>query len=224
MLILALDSALNGCSVALCDRASGEVLSARLQEMERGQAEVLPNMVDAVMMDADDPYDKLAFVAVSRGPGSFTGVRISLAFARALGVTLEIPVTSMTTLEALARNVADNPERLPVAAVIDARRDEVYIQAFEADMAPINEPAVLPVAAAAAHLPPGPCLLVGSAARLLADEAAGRVVAADARPLPLAEVIALHAPIEPAPAGLPEPLYLRPPDARPQGPLANMDK
>ena len=208
MLILALDSALNGCSVALCDRASGEVLSARLQEMERGQAEVLPNMVDAVMMDADDPYDKLAF----------------LAFARALGVTLEIPVTSMTTLEALARNVADNPERLPVAAVIDARRDEVYIQAFEADMAPINEPAVLPVAAAAAHLPPGPCLLVGSAAGLLADEAAGRMVATDARPLPQAEVIALHAPIEPAPAGLPEPLYLRPPDARPQGPLANMDK
>ena len=221
MLVLAMDTCLQACSVALCDRASGEIVGHRLQEMERGQAEVLPDMVDAVMMEAGDPYEKLAFVAVTRGPGSFTGVRIGLSFARALGVALEIPVTAMTTLEAIARNVGHNPERLPVAAVIDARREEVYMQTFDADFEPLTEALAVNVREAAAHLPPGPCLLVGTGASLLADEEAGRIPA-DAGPQPDAAIVALHAPVEPVPATLPEPLYLRPPDARPQGPLTGL--
>ncbi len=221
MLVLGLDTCLQSCSVALCDRATGQVLSWRHEEMERGQAERLADMVDAVMMDQGDPYDVLAFVAATRGPGSFTGVRIGLSFARALGTVLEIPVTAMTTLEAIARNVSHNPERLPVAAVIDARRAEVYMQAFDADFAPLTQAAAVPVEEAAAHLPPGPCLLAGSGAAELADESMGRL-AADCPALPDARIIALHAPIEPVPQQLPEPLYLRPADARPQGPLPNV--
>ncbi len=219
MLVLGLDTSLQACSVALVNRASGEVLSSRREVMERGQAEVLPDMVDAVMMDAGDPYATLAVIATTRGPGSFTGVRIGLSFARALAVALEIPITSMTTLEAIARNVGHNPERLPIAAVIDARRDELYMQVFDAGLRPLSEAALLPVAEAPAHLPPGPCLLAGSGATLLADEDAGRQ-AADADPLPDAEVVALHAPVEPMPTEPPEPLYLRQPDAKPQKPLA----
>ncbi len=221
MLVLAMDTCLQSCSVALCDRATGQVLSHRRKEMERGQAEVLPDMVDAVMTDADDPYERLAFVAVTRGPGSFTGVRIGLSFARALGVTLEIPVTAMTTLEAIARNVAHNPERLPIAAVIDARRNEVYMQAFDADFMPLTPAQAVKVEEAAAHLPPGPCLLVGTGAAFLADKGTGRYLA-DVSPQPDARIVALHAPVEPAPTSLPEPLYLRPPDAKPQGPLSNL--
>ncbi len=219
MLVLGLDTSLQACSVALVNRASGEVLSSRREVMERGQAEVLPDMVDAVMMDAGDPYATLAVIATTRGPGSFTGVRIGLSFARALAVALEIPITSMTTLEAIARNVGHNPERLPIAAVIDARREELYMQVFDAGLRPLSEAALLPVAEATAHLPPGPCLLAGSGAALLADEDAGRQ-AADSDPLPDAEVVALHAPVEPMPTEPPEPLYLRQPDAKPQKPLA----
>ncbi len=218
MLVLGMDTSLQACSVALVNRASGEVLSYRREIMERGQAEVLPDMVDAVMMDAGDPYATLAMIAITRGPGSFTGVRIGLSFARALASTLEIPITGITTLEAIARNVGHNPERLPIAAVIDARRQELYLQVFDAGMQPLTEALLTPVDQAAAHLPPGPCLLVGSGAALLADEATGRV-AIDADPLPTAEVVALHAPVEPVPTEPPEPLYLRQPDAKPQKPL-----
>ncbi len=218
MLVLGMDTSLQACSVALVNRASGEVLGYRREIMERGQAEALPDMVDAVMMDAGDPYDTLGLVATSRGPGSFTGVRIGLSFARALAVALEIPIAGMTTLEAIARNVKHNPERLPVAAVIDARREELYLQVFEADMRPLTEALLTPVEEAASHLPPGPCLLVGTGAELLRSEEHGRVLA-DADPLPSAEVIALHVPLEPLPSEPPEPLYLRQPDARPQKPL-----
>jgi tRNA threonylcarbamoyl adenosine modification protein YeaZ len=218
MLVLGMDTSLQACSVALVNRASGEVLSYRREIMERGQAEALPDMVDAVMMEAGDPYATLNVIAVTRGPGSFTGVRIGLSFARALAATLEIPITSMTTLEAIARNVKHNPERLAVVSVIDARREEVYMQAFDADFEPITEALLSPVAEAGAHLPPGPCLLVGTGAELVKDEERGCVVA-DADPLPDAEVVALHAPVEPLPTEPPEPLYLRPPDAKPQKPL-----
>jgi len=220
MLVLGLDTCLQACSVALCARQSGRVLAHRRKEMQRGHAEVLPDMVDEVMKEAGQPYKALEVISVTRGPGSFTGVRIGLAFARALGVALEIPVVGMTTLEAIARNISHNPERLPVAAVIDARREEVYLQIFDADIEPLEEALAVPVAAAAGHLPPGPCLLVGSGASLLADETHGRV-RADADDLPDAEIIALHAPLEPMPAQPPQPLYLRPPDAKPQGPLSN---
>jgi len=219
MLVLGMDTSLQACSAALVNRASGEVISFRREIMERGQAETLPDMVDAVMMEAGDPYATLAVVAVTRGPGSFTGVRIGLSFARALAVALEIPITSMTTLEAIARNVKHNPERLPVAAVIDARREELYLQVFDADFQPLTEALLTPVNEAAGHLPPGPCLLAGTGAELLHDADAGRVMA-DADQLPDAEVIALHAPVEPLPGEPPEPLYLRPPDAKPQKPLA----
>ncbi len=221
MLVLGMDTCLQACSVALCDRASGEVLARRFEAMERGQAERLADMVDEVMMERDDPYDKLAFIATTRGPGSFTGVRIGLSFARALGTVLEIPVTAMTTLEAIARNVTHNPERLPVAAVIDARREEVYMQVFDAEFAPLTEAAAIGVSEAAGHLPPGPCLLAGSGAALLEDAERGRVMS-EAQALPDAEVVALHAPVDPAPQKLPDPLYLRPADAKPQGPLDNV--
>jgi len=221
MLILAIDSCLQACSAALVNRASGEILASRREEMPRGQAEAMPDMVDAVMMEHGDPYDKLAFVAATRGPGSFTGVRIGLSFIRALGQIMEIPVTSMTTLEAIARNVTHNPERLPVTAAIDARRGELFVQAFDADFEPLIQPQAIAADNAAGLLPPGPCLLVGSGAAALADEDAGRVIA-QASPLPDASIVALHAPIDPPPHGKPEPLYLRPPDAKPQKPLDNV--
>ncbi len=221
MLVLGLDTCLQSCSVALCDRATGDVLSYRRENMERGQAERLADMVDAVMMDQGDPYEKLAFVAATRGPGSFTGLRIGLSFARALGTVLEIPVTSITTLEAIARNVAHNPERLPVVAAVDARRGELYLQVFDADFVPLTKAMAVRKEEAGGHLPPGSCLLAGSGARYLADVKRGRVEA-DCDALPDAEIVAMHAPVEPVPEVLPEPLYLRPADAKPQGPLENV--
>ncbi len=221
MLVLGLDTCLQSCSVALCDRASGQVLSYRRENMERGQAERLADMVDAVMMDQGDPYEKLAFVATTRGPGSFTGLRIGLSFARALGTVLEIPVTSITTLEAIARNVAHNPERLPIVVAVDARRGELYLQVFDADFALLTEAMAVPAGEAPGHLPPGPCLLAGSGASCLVDVEKGRLKA-DCDVLPDAEIVAMHAPVEPVPEALPEPLYLRPADAKPQGPLENV--
>lgn len=100
MLILAVDTALNACSVAIL--RSGEVLLSRVEPMAKGQAERLAPMVQEVLAEARIAPSALDRIAVTRGPGAFTGLRIGLAFARGLGVALDRPCVGISTLEVLA--------------------------------------------------------------------------------------------------------------------------
>lgn len=207
MIVLALDTCLSACSAAVLD---GERVLARASEpMTRGHQERLAPLVAEVMDAAGLAFSQLERIGVSVGPGSFTGLRVGLAFAQGLAAALGVPLAGVGTLEALA---AEGGAGL-VFAAIDARRDQVYLQAFSDGVA-LSAPDVLPVGVAAARLAEigggGAFTLVGSGAPLLAQAAPlARIVQADAAdPATVARLAAARAP------GPAKPLYLRAPDAR----------
>jgi tRNA threonylcarbamoyladenosine biosynthesis protein TsaB len=220
--VLAFDTALAACSAAVW--SDGAILAARLERLDRGHAEALMPMVEAVRTEAGLAYQDIDRLAVTIGPGTFTGLRIGLAAARGLALAIGRPLVGVTTLEALAAGVSeDERQGRSVLAVIDARRGEVYAQAFDAGLAPLVPPSLSTVTGAA-RLAPAPLLIVGSGAllvqtALVADGKEARV--SEAAETPDATVVAALA------AGravvsdeMPAPLYLRAPDARLPGTTA----
>jgi tRNA threonylcarbamoyladenosine biosynthesis protein TsaB len=205
MLVLAFDTALETCSAAIT--ADGRTLAARSEPMARGHQERLAPLVEEVAREAGVAFTELDRIGVTRGPGSFTGLRVGLAFAKGLGFALGRPVVGIGVLEALAAGAPG-----VTAAVIDARRSQVYVQAFRAGAA-VTEPEALSIESALGQLGPlSPTRLVGPGARLLAAAfpEAELVESAGVDPTVLARFTAAAA--EPLPA--PEPLYLRAPDAK----------
>ncbi|MDM7945741.1 MAG: tRNA (adenosine(37)-N6)-threonylcarbamoyltransferase complex dimerization subunit type 1 TsaB [Oceanibaculum nanhaiense] len=218
MKILALDSALSACSVAVL--ADGAVRAVRRQAMARGQAEALLPMVRAALDEAGLGFADLDRLAVTVGPGSFTGLRIGLAAARGLALATGLPLTGITTLEALAAAVdpAARQGRVTVA-LIDSRRGDVFVQIFGEDAVPLSAPAAADPAALDALLPAGPLLLVGDAApaalEVLARAGRDVALAADsALPDPVAVArLAAARPLPDGPVTAPvTALYLRAPD------------
>src|SRR5215218_9687713 len=119
MLVLGLDTCLNACSVAVMD---GETVLAHASEvMARGHQERLATMAQQVMAQAGLAFSRLERIGATVGPGSFTGLRVGVAFAKGLGSALGVPVVGVGVLEALAAEAEG-----PIAAAIDARRDQVY--------------------------------------------------------------------------------------------------
>ena len=215
MLVLALDSALDACSAAVVetDGAAAEALAAESRFMSRGHAEALLPLVREVMRAAGKSFRDLDRIAVTVGPGSFTGLRVGLAAARGLAFAAMCPAHGVTTLAALAAPVFRDGDG-PVAAVLDVRRNEVCAQVFRAPGAPLGEPALLPLAAAADRLPAGPVRLVGSGAPALAAlDPRFAPVSAEAAP-DILWVARLGA-RDDAPTP-PHAFYIRPPDAKPQ--------
>jgi tRNA threonylcarbamoyladenosine biosynthesis protein TsaB len=152
MRLLALDTATEVCSVALL---TGEgVLSASV-EIGRGHAQEILRMVDGILAQGGTTLAGLSGIAAGIGPGSFTGVRVSVAVAQGLAFGADLPVVPITSLEALAmRAIGSGAVR--VLACLDARMGEVYWGCFGADPAGFAT-SLSPVAvgpAAAVHLPP----------------------------------------------------------------------
>lgn len=209
MIVLALDTSLEACSAAVVE--DGRVRAARSEPMARGHQERLAPLVAALMQEAGLAFSDLDRIGVTAGPGSFTGLRVGLAFAKGLGLTLGRPVVAAGTLQAMA---ADRAEGF-IACVIDARREQVYVQGFRDGVA-ATEPSALTAADAVRMLidvdPRGPDRLVGSGAKLLADAFPNAVVEdrPGADPVALAGLVAAA----PAPEGPPRPIYLRAPDAK----------
>jgi len=223
LILLALDTALDACSVAV--RAEGRVRARRRAEMRRGHAEALMPMVAAVMDEAGIGFASLDALAATVGPGHFTGLRIGLAAARGLALATRLPLIGVSTLETVAQNVpaAERTGRV-LAVALETKRADLYVQTFDAHAEALAPPGACLPEDAAARLPGGAILLAGDGApRLLAAlAAAGRGADADrstAAPVPDATGVAavaaaridregLPAPSAPPPA----PLYLRPPD------------
>ena len=185
------------------------VLAALSQPMERGHQERLAPMGAEAMAAAGLGFDRLERVGVTTGPGSFTGLRVGLAFAKALALALGIPCVGLGSLEALARSAP--PGDGPLAAVIDAKRGQVYLQLFNPG-APAGEPQALAVDDAIAALVGQSGLrLIGSGAALLEGRIESSLI-----PMSFADpvVIARLAAEAPQPLQVARPLYLRAPDAR----------
>ncbi len=208
MILLAVDTCLDACSAALL--ADGEVLASRSEPMQRGHQERLAPMVAEMMDGAGMAFSRLDRVASTVGPGSFTGLRVGLAFAKGLSEALTIPLVGIGALPALAAGRAGF-----VCAIVDARRGQVYLQAFR-DGAALMAPDALAVETAAARLAElvggGAVTLVGSGAPLLAPMIPGATVETPAGPDPAAVARLAMAVRDPVPKA--RPLYLRTPDAK----------
>lgn len=203
MIVLALDTCLNACSAAVID--GDAVLARRIEPMARGHQERLAPLVAEVMAEAGLGFDALDRIGVTVGPGSFTGLRVGLAFAKGLSAALGVPAVGVGTLEALAE-----PHAGTVIAVLDAKRGQVYLQGF-ADGRAVTAPDVLPIEIAAARVAElQPHVLVGTGAELLSEVAsAATICTADhVDSLTVARLAAAKTPVPP------RPLYLRAPDAR----------
>lgn len=129
--ILAVDTCFGACSAAVV--RNGHVLAGQIVPMERGHAEALAPMVDAVMKTAGLQFADIDQLAVTTGPGSFTGQRVGLAFMRALRIALRKPLIGITSLAAMAEQARVTSGRKVAAAVHDAKRSEVYLELSGAD-------------------------------------------------------------------------------------------
>jgi tRNA threonylcarbamoyladenosine biosynthesis protein TsaB len=207
--LLAVDTALGACSVAVLD--GDEIRANRFIAIERGHAELLAPMVDEVMTQARIAFSALDRLAVTIGPGTFTGQRIGLAFMRGLRIALKRPLTGVTTLAVMARQAMAETALDTAAAIHDARREEVYLEIVGATT---MAPTVLSYEAAITALSKleRPLALAGTAA----PEALNRLPRAALSTVrqPDALWVARLARGMPATDAPPKPLYLRPPDAR----------
>ena len=199
MILLAIDTAASLCAACVYDTQAGERGRAVL-DLGKGHAERLMGVIDAALADAGVGYTDLDGIAVSIGPGSFTGVRVGVATARGLALALKAPAVGVSTLEALA---AEARTDRPVIARIDAGRGQAYLAAFSADGALSFGPAALSLDEAAAFIDatPDAAVVEGHTAdtadiAVYARLAAAKLAAGDVSP--------------------PRPLYLRDADAKPQ--------
>jgi tRNA threonylcarbamoyladenosine biosynthesis protein TsaB len=218
MTLLAFDTSMAACSVAVWRDG---VVARRFQAMGRGHAEALFPMIRDVMDEAGASFADLRAIAVTRGPGSFTGIRVGVAAARGLALAADKPIIAATSLEVIAhgagKRLTPEQSREPFVVAMDARRGELYCQQFANGRA-VSDAQALSPEDCAHTMPHEECVAVGSGAPLLA-KAAGterRVIALQSDILPdaadLAAICAVRAP-ETAPLS---PLYLRAPDAKPQ--------
>jgi tRNA threonylcarbamoyladenosine biosynthesis protein TsaB len=217
MRVLVIDTSLGACTACVVE--DGSLLGVRSELMTKGHQEKLAGMVrDAVgdaARDGGGGFEKIDRIGVTVGPGSFTGLRVGLAFAQGLGTSLDRPVIGLSTLDGLAISIRPNGL---VASVVDARRGQVYIRLFR-DARPITEAQALSLEEATnlilEQAGEAQALLVGSGAPVLRDAAPERLAKALIAPFPapspegLAFMTAMADP-ETCPA---VPLYLRAPDA-----------
>ena len=206
--ILAIDCSTSACSAAV--RGPSGLLAAK-SRTGRGQAEAMVPMIGEVLAESGCDWPEIGLIGVTVGPGSFTGLRIGLAAARALSLARRIPIAGVTTADLLAFSLPEDARRgRPFLIAIDSKRDDLFVQPFGADGLPAGEIAALtPEAALAAH--PGPLLVAGDAAeefRTLRGDLDILSLLPDAAPLSeLALLRWREGRALPA-----QPLYLRPPD------------
>ncbi|HXY59651.1 MAG TPA: tRNA (adenosine(37)-N6)-threonylcarbamoyltransferase complex dimerization subunit type 1 TsaB [Methylocystis sp.] len=229
MRLLAIDTALPAVSACVLDSHEIEPLALESRPMERGHAEAIGPLIQRVVGAVDGGFASLDRVAVTVGPGSFTGVRIGLAAAQAIALARRIELVGVSTLSALAAPSFLEPFEGVIAAAIDARHGQVYVAAFGPDgrmLAPPRRAGVAEALRALGDYPPfgqgggstQKLLLVGSGAALLEAQAranglSARVVSdAPAPDIVFVARLGLVANPDDAPA---RPLYLKPPDAKP---------
>ena len=187
--LLAIDTAAPHLQLALL---VGDHAHTLVEDMAQGQAERIVPAIDELLARIGLAYKDLTRIAVTTGPGSFTGLRIGLSAARGLGLALNLPVIGVPSLLALSLG----SECDATAVLLDARRDEAYFQLFSGPGIPVGEPQLLPMDEARRRVPPA----TGTITSPLVDIAAMARFAATADPA----------------AYPPEAAYIRDADAKPQ--------
>ena len=219
MLVLAIDTALTACSAAVLDTEQATICGRESLPMVRGHAEALMPLVARVMDQAHKEFFDLSRIAVTTGPGSFTGLRVGISAARGLALAAHKPVVGLSTLAAFAAPYIAADDTVPVVAAIDARHEQVYLQVFGPGGRTLVSARIVPLREAIRAAAMGPARIVGSGADMIANawpDSAEPPAIVDARPAPDIDWVArlgAAATEGQAPA---KPLYLRAPDAQPQ--------
>lgn len=210
-----------GVAVGIALGTPGARILSRSEPMATGHAERMLPLISELLAEAALSIAEIDRIAVTIGPGSFTGTRIGIAAARALKLARDLPIVPFTSLEAIALSpTIQSGSAEDLAVAIDAHRGEAYVQIFDGvTREPVTEPRIVAMTDLASLARSRPLLAVGTAAEAIA--AAVNAAGGTARAHPgmifpdmaatIASAVTRH------PAMLPvEPLYLRPPDAKPQ--------
>jgi tRNA threonylcarbamoyladenosine biosynthesis protein TsaB len=217
--VLAIDTALGACSACIWQAGDAEPLAAETLLMERGHAEALLPLIERVSSRVEGGFEGLDRVAVTVGPGSYTGLRVGISAARGIGLAASIPVVGVATLSAFLAPLMVKERRGLFTAALDAKHGHIYVQAIAPGGRTIIQPSLMTYRDAVRVLGSGPLLISGSAAVMLAAEARTQGVEAHVTDMAHAPDISwvarLGALADPHQA-LPKPLYLRDPDAKPQ--------
>jgi tRNA threonylcarbamoyl adenosine modification protein YeaZ len=217
-MILAIDCSASLCAACVYDSKIHVELGREVLDPGKGHAEHLMAVIEEALRQAGRGYADLSAVAVSVGPGSFTGLRVGVATARGLALALRIPAIGVTTLEALAEAARPAfPERT-VLAVLDGGRGDIHAALYDELAVLRYGPAAITLEGAAAMAsaqPVTPPVLAGTAAARVAA-ATGR--AFDIGPTDATADIGVYARLAAGktPGEKPKPLYLRDADAKPQ--------
>src|SRR3981081_149950 len=169
MLILAIDTALDACAAAVLDTSAGELIAQESQPMKRGHAEALMPLIARVIKQSGIAFADLDRIAVTTGPGSFTGLRVGLSAARGIALAADKPVVGVTTLTAYAAPVVNEGGEHPVISAIDARHDHVYLQVVAGNGSSLVWPRLASVEEALDAARFGAPHLVGNAAKVLGE-------------------------------------------------------
>ena len=138
--ILTFDTSVSACSAALFDHnGNGTIIK---EDMPRGQSEALMPMIEDVLERSQCSYEDVDCIVTTIGPGAFTGLRIGLSVAKALGLSLNKPVFGVSTLQAIAFEASESAKG-DFKVLVETRRDDFYIQDFSMEGFPISEPQAL---------------------------------------------------------------------------------
>ena len=218
MRVLAIDTALSACAAAVLDSSTGAILATESLAMARGHAEAIMPLIARVMDAARCEFADLDRIAVTVGPGSFTGLRVGISAARGIALATGKPAIGLSTLSALAAPHVAARSQHTIMAAIDARNEQVYFHLFAPNGTTMVAPRLDRVRTAVRAVPIGSTVIIGSGAALVAahwpsGSPAPRVEVNAAPDIGWIARLGAAAQDEGAP---PKPLYLRRPDARPQ--------
>ena len=213
MILLALDTAGADCTAALYDSGADRLLASKTETIGKGHAERLMAVLDAALAKAGLGLEAIGRIAVTVGPGSFTGIRVGVAAARGFALSLGVEAVGVSTLAVVAEEArAAHPGRAVMAA-LDARRGEVYAQIFTADGTAETAPLLLSHEEAQRLARKSGALVAGSARAIVLGD--GEAARPDIFPPLVLSRLAFS-----QHALAPSPLYLRGPDAKPQAGFA----
>lgn len=222
MHILALDTCFDGCSACVAELRGNvvDVRGARFERFEQGHAERIVPMIGEAMRESNIAFEQLDRIAVTVGPGTFTGTRIGIAAARALALATGAALVGASSLAVMAEVARRRIAAQLLAVVVDARRGEAFVQVFGpgAGTEAALPPQLLSLEDAARVGGDGAIVFVGSGAEAVAALAVRHGRAAKAMlPEILPDAVALaHLAVDLPTSEAVVPLYLRPPDAKPQ--------
>src|SRR5471030_810279 len=168
MRVLAIDTALEACSAAVLDTERAGATANETLPMVRGHAEALIPLIARVLETARLTFSEIDRIAVTTGPGSFTGLRVGIAAARGIALASGKPAVGLSTLSAYAAPFIASDDTLPVVSVIDARHDHVYLQVFGPGGRTMVTPRIVPLREALRVAATGAPRVIGTAAKMLA--------------------------------------------------------